>query len=50
MISIQSIAIAVAAIQVQGADGKLLSFAAKVYAPFIIIMGLIVYFGQTLVG
>ena len=50
MISIQSIAIAVAAIKTAGADGKLLAFAAKVYVPFIIIMGLIVYFGQSVVG
>ncbi len=50
MISIQSIAIAVAAIKTAGADGKLLAFAAKVYLPFIIAMGLIVYLGQTLVG
>jgi lactate permease len=50
MISIQSIAIAVAAIKTAGADGKLLAFAAKVYLPFVIAMGLIVYFGQTLVG
>ena len=50
MISIQSIAIAVAAIKTSGADGKLLAFAAKVYLPFIIAMGLIVYLGQSLVG
>lgn len=50
MISIQSIAIAGAAIQVTGADGTLLKFATKVYLPFIIIMGLIVYFGQAVVG
>ena len=50
MISPQSIAIAVAAISVTGADGKLLHFAVKVYLPFIIIMGLVVYFGQLLIG
>ena len=50
MISIQSIASAVAAIKTAGADGKLLAFAAKVYVPFIIVMGLIVYFGQSVVG
>lgn len=50
MISPQSIAIAVAAIGVSGLEGKLLSFAAKVYVPFIIVMGLIVYFGQAVVG
>ena len=50
MISPQSIAIAVAAIGITGADGKLLHFAVKVYLPFIIIMGLVVYFGQLLIG
>ena len=50
MVSPQSIAIAVAAIGITGADGKLLHFAVKVYLPFIIIMGLVVYFGQLLIG
>ena len=50
MISPQSIAIAVAAIGVTGVDGKLLHFAVKIYLPFIILMGLIVYFGQLLIG
>ena len=50
MISPQSIAIGVAAIGAKGIDGQLLQFAVKVYIPFIIVMGCIVYFGQTLVG
>jgi len=50
MISPQSIAIGVAAIGVTGCEGKLLSFAVKVYLPFVILMGLIVYFGQSLLG
>lgn len=50
MISPQSIAIAVASIGVSGVDGKLLHFAVKIYLPFIIVMGLMVYFGQMLVG
>ena len=50
MISPQSIAIAVGAIGVTGVDSKLLHFAIKVYVPFIILMGLIVYFGQAFVG
>ena len=50
MISPQSIAIGVAAIGAKGIDGELLQFAVKVYIPFIIVMGCIVYFGQSLVG
>lgn len=50
MISPQSIAIAVAAIGVTGVDGKLLHFAVKIYLPFIIVMGLMVYFGQMFIG
>ena len=50
MISPQSIAIAVGAIGVTGADSKLLHFAVKFYIPFILIMGLVVYFGQAFVG
>ncbi len=50
MISPQSIAIAVAAIGVTGVDGKLLHFAVKIYLPFIIIMGLMVFLGQAIVG
>lgn len=50
MVSPQSIAIAVASIGVTGVDGKLLKFAVKYYVPFVIVMGLIVYFGQGFVG
>ena len=50
MISPQSIAIGAAAIGVAGCESNLLKFAVKVYIPFIITMGLIVYFGQSLVG
>ena len=49
MISPQSIAIAIGAIGAPGCDSRLLHFAVKIYVPFIIAMGLIVYFGQTLV-
>lgn len=48
MISPQSIAIGVAAIGVTGADSRLLKFAVKIYIPFIIVMGCIVFFGQSL--
>ncbi len=50
MISPLSIAIGSAAIGVKGADSQLLSFAVKFYIPFVIFMGLVVYFGQSLVG
>ena len=50
MISPQSIAIGVAAIGVAGCESKLLQFAVKIYLPFVIIMGCVVYFGQALVG
>ena len=33
-----------------GVDGQLLKFAVKYYVPFVIVMGLIVYFGQSVVG
>ena len=50
MISPQSIAIGAAAIGVAGCESRLLKFAVKVYLPFIIVMGCVVYFGQRLVG
>ena len=50
MISPLSIAIGSAAIGVKGADSQLLALAVKIYIPFVIFMGLVVYFGQTLVG
>ena len=50
MISPLSIAIGSAAIGVKGADSQLLAFAVKIYIPFVIFMGAVVYFGQVLVG
>ncbi len=50
MISPQSIAIAVGAIGVKGKDNEILKSAVKYFVPFIIIMGCIVYFGQSIVG
>ena len=49
IVSPQSIAIAAAAIGVSGCEAQLLSFAVKIYIPFIIYMGAIVYFGQSIV-
>lgn len=48
MISPQSIAIAVGAISLKGKDSEILKAIVKVYIPFIIILGAIVYFGQIL--
>ncbi len=50
MISPLTIAIGSAAIGVKGADAKLLAFAVKIYIPFVIFMGAVVYFGQALLG
>ena len=50
MVSPQSIAIAVASIGVGGADGRLLKSAVKYYVPFVLVMGAIVYFGQSFIG
>ena len=52
IISPQSIAIGVAAVGILSGDAEsqVMKFAVKIYLPFIIIMGLIVYFGQSLVG
>lgn len=50
MVSPQSIAIAVAAIGVQGVESELMKSAVKFYIPFVIALGAIVYFGQALVG
>ena len=50
MISPLTIAIGSAAIGVKGADAKLLAFAVKIYIPFVIFMGAIVYFGQSVIG
>ncbi|MBR4903491.1 MAG: L-lactate permease [Selenomonadaceae bacterium] len=50
MISPLSIAIGSAAIGVKGADAQLLAFAVKVYIPFVLFMGAVVYFGQAIIG
>ena len=51
IISPQSIAIGVAAVGIRGGvEAQLMKFGVKIYIPFIILMGLIIYFGQTLVG
>ena len=50
MISPLSIAIGSAAIGVKGADAQLLAFAVKIYIPFVLFMGAIVYLGQSIVG
>ena len=48
MISPQSIAIAVGAISLTGKDNEILQAIMKVYVPYIILLGAIVYFGQSL--
>lgn len=50
MISPQSIAIAVGAISLTGKDNEILQAIMKVYVPYIVLLGAIVYFGQALVG
>ena len=50
MISPLTIAIGSAAIGVKGADSQLLAFAVKIYIPFVIFMGLVVYFGLSIVS
>ena len=50
MISPLSIAIGSAAIGVKGADSQILAFAVKIYIPFVLFMGAVVYFGQKLIG
>ena len=45
----QSIAIGVAAVGIHGVESQLMKFAVKVYLPFIIMMGCIIYFGQAIV-
>lgn len=51
IISPQSIAIGVAAVGVHGGgvESQIMKFAVKIYVPLIILMGLIVYFGQSFV-
>ncbi len=50
MISPLTIAIGSAAIGVKGADSQLLAFAVKIYIPFVIFMGAVVYLGLSIVG
>ncbi|MBR6013237.1 MAG: L-lactate permease [Selenomonadaceae bacterium] len=49
IISPQSIAIGVAAVGIRGGgvEGQIMKFAVKIYIPLIILMGVIVYFGQS---
>lgn len=49
IISPQSIAIGVAAVGIHGVESQIMKFAIKVFLPFIIMMGCIVYFGLSLV-
>lgn len=49
IISPQSIAIGVAAVGVHGVESQIMKFAIKIYIPFIILMGLVIYFGQSLI-
>ena len=46
IISPQSIAIGAAAVGAFGVEAQIMKFAVKVYLPFILIMGCVVYFGQ----
>ena len=48
IISPQSIAIGVAAVGIHGVESQIMKFAVKVFLPFVIIMGFIIYFGQSL--
>ena len=50
MISPQSIAIAVGAISLVGKDSEILKAIIKVYVPYAIILGCIVYFGQLFIN
>ena len=50
MISPQSIAIAVGAISLVGKDSEILKSIIKVYVPYAIILGCIVYFGQLFIS
>ena len=49
IISPQSIAIGVAAVGIHGVESQIMKFAIKVFLPFVILMGFIVYFGQAVV-
>lgn len=46
IISPQSIAIGAAAVGAFGVEGQLMKFAVKVYLPFILLTGIVIYFGQ----
>ena len=46
IISPQSIAIGAAAVGAFGVESQIMKFAVKIYLPFVIIMGCMVYFGQ----
>ena len=48
IISPQSIAIGAAAVGAFGIEGQLMKVAVKVYLPFILIMGCVIYFGQSM--
>ena len=48
IISPQSIAIGAAAVGAFGVEGQIMKFAVKVYLPFIIIIGCVIYFGQAM--
>ena len=50
IISPQSIAIGVAAVGLRGVESQIMSFAIKVFIPFVIMMGAIVYFGESFVS
>ncbi len=49
IISPQSIAIGAAAVGAFGVEGQLMKIAVKVYIPFILIIGCVIYFGQALI-
>lgn len=49
IISPQSIAIGAAAVGAFGVESQIMKFAVKVYLPFILIMGCIIYFGQAFI-
>ena len=49
IISPQSIAIGAAAVGAFGVEGQLMKVAVKVYLPFILIMGCVIYFGQSMI-
>ena len=48
IISPQSIAIGAAAVGAFGVESQIMKFAVKVYLPFILLMGVVVYFGQSM--